>query len=206
MKKLKVVALILGLAVALGAATFGITSAWLTDQDSTSKTFTMGDISYTMGGSFTTSTPIVPGMALIATPITIENNSTVDSQIRIIITYTEYTGTKEAPVKTTDPVYYIGSASSDVVLTLNSGWVNDGNYWYYGSKTGETMSYTTIASTDLNTATNLITALSYSGANVGNEYAAATDLVVTITLQAKQADNVTWSDMGSIDFTTGLAQ
>jgi len=55
------------------------------------------------------------------------------------------------------------------------------------------------------TAYPMFTSLSYNGALIGNDYQAATGLTITITFQAKQDGYVEWADMGSIDFSTGLA-
>ncbi len=81
MKKSKLIVLIVSLVIVLTAATYGITSAWLTDTDNKSETFTMGDISYTLAGALIANTnKIVPGQNLVGTTFTVTNGSTVASQ------------------------------------------------------------------------------------------------------------------------------
>ena len=180
----------------LTAATYGITSAWLTDTDNKSETFTMGDISYTLAGALIANTnKIVPGQNLVGTTFTVTNGSTVASQLRMQITYTTVSG----GTATTGVIYTAAAGGNGIITDINTGnWVygND-NYWYLGSKTNNIPVNTT--------AYTMFTSLKYNGATIGNDYAAASGLVITITFQAKQAEYVDWADMGSINFSTGLA-
>lgn len=196
MKKSKLIVLIVSLVIVLTAATYGITSAWLTDTDNKSETFTMGDISYTLAGALIANTnKIVPGQNLVGTTFTVTNGSTVASQLRMQITYTTVSG----GTATTGVIYTAAAGGNGIITDINTGnWVygND-NYWYLGSKTNNIPVNTT--------AYTMFTSLKYNGAIIGNDYAAASGLVITITFQAKQAEYVDWADMGSINFSTGLA-
>jgi len=196
MKKSKLIVLIVSLVIVLTAATYGITSAWLTDTDNASETFTMGDISYTLAGALITNTnKIVPGQNLVGTTFTVTNGSAVASQLRMQITYTTVSG----GTATTGVIYTAAAGGNGIITDINTGnWAygND-NYWYLGSKTNNIPVNTT--------AYTMFTSLKYNGATIGNDYAAASGLVITITFQAKQAEYVDWADMGSINFSTGLA-
>lgn len=198
MKKNKLIILIVSLVVVLAAATYGITSAWLTATDNESETFTMGDVNYTLTGALIANTnPIVPGQDLVATDFTVTNASTVTSQLRIQITYTTVSGGLPA----TGIVYTGTTGGNGIITDINtSTWYYSDNYWYLGTGTGpdETIAVNTTAYT-------MFTSLEYNGALIGNDYEAATGLVITITFQAKQDGYVEWADMGSIDFSTGLA-
>lgn len=196
MKKSKLIVLIVSLVVVLAAATYGITSAWLTDTDNEAETFTMGDVSYTLSGALIANTnPIVPGQDLVGTDFVVTNASTVASQLRIQITYTTVSGGTP-----TTGIVYTGATGGDGIITdiSASTWKYSNNYWYLGATADDTIAVNTIAYT-------MFTSLSYNGALIGNDYQAATGLTITITFQAKQDGYVEWADMGSIDFSTGLA-
>ncbi|MDD4056807.1 MAG: TasA family protein [Bacilli bacterium] len=197
MKKSKLIVLIVSLVVVLAAATYGITSAWLTDTDNEAETFTMGDVNYALSGALVANTnPIVPGQDLVGTDFVVTNASTVASQLRIQITYTTVSG----GTPTTD-IIYTGATGGDGIVTdiSASTWTYSNNYWYLGATADDTIAVNTTAYT-------MFTSLSYNGALIGNDYQAATGLTITITFQAKQDGYVDWADMGSIDFSTGLAE
>jgi len=196
MKKSKLIILIVSLVVVLSAATYGITSAWLTDTDNASETFTMGDISYTLSGALIANTdPIVPGQDLVGTNFVVTNASTVASQLRIQITYTTVSGGTP-----TTGVIYTGLERGNGIITDIStlAWTYSDNYWYLGITANDTIPVNTTAYT-------MFTSLEYNGALIGNDYATEGGLVITITFQAKQDEYVEWADMGSINFSTGLA-
>ncbi len=196
MKKSKLIILIVSLVVVLSAATYGITSAWLTDTDNASETFTMGDISYTLSGALIANTdPIVPGQDLVGTNFVVTNASTVASQLRIQITYTTVSGGTP-----TTGVIYTGLEGGNGIITDIStlAWTYSDNYWYLGITANDTIPVNTTAYT-------MFTSLEYNGALIGNDYATEGGLVITITFQAKQDEYVEWADMGSINFSTGLA-
>lgn len=196
MKRSKLIVLIVSLVVVLAAATYGITSAWLTDTDNEAETFTMGDVNYALSGALVANTnPIVPGQDLVGTDFVVTNASTVASQLRIQITYTTVSGGTP-----TTGIIYTGATGGDGIVTdiSASTWTYSNNYWYLGATADDTIAVNTTAYT-------MFTSLSYNGALIGNDYQAATGLTITITFQAKQDGYVDWADMGSIDFSTGLA-
>jgi hypothetical protein len=189
MKKIKksiylVIIMLLGV---VGLTTYAVT-AWLTDTDTSGpQTFTVGDVEFALSGAATTVTPVVPGQELVATKYTLTNASTVSTELRVKITIvTSY------PSADTD-------AKSLVLMTLGSNWgAETGGYYYYSVSSDPII----VAGTQ---ALDFLTSLKLDGSKVGNPYTAAT-FTVTIMFEAKQADYVTWTELGtaSIDFTTGI--
>lgn len=186
MKKNKIWILILALAGALGIVTGGIL-AWLTDTQTTpAQTFTVGEVSYTWtSGSFALS-PVVPGQNIIATPYNLINTSNVDSELRMDITIT-YGAAMDA--------------TNLVIYTLDNNWELEGDgFFYYRAGTEVDGKYPIAPFTNI----DVITGLSLDGSLVGNDFSNV-EFTVTMTFYAKQSDFVTWAQLGSINFTTGLS-
>ena len=186
MKKKRLWILIIGLASAVGLVTGGIL-AWLTDTKTTpTQTFTVGDVTYDWtAGAFVTG-PVVPGQNVIATPYNLTKTSNVDSELRLEITIT-YGASIDA--------------TSLVVYTLDSNWdLETDDYYYYRAVAEVAGKYPIAPSTNV----NVITGLSLDGGLVGNDFSGV-EFTVTITFYAKQSNYVTWAQLGSINFTTGLA-
>ncbi|MDD4212271.1 MAG: hypothetical protein PHY42_02600 [Bacilli bacterium] len=189
MKKIKksiylVIIMLLGV---VGLTTYAVT-AWLTDTDTSGpQTFTVGDVEFALSGAATTVTPVVPGQELVATKYTLTNASTVSTELRVKITIvTSYPSVDE-------------DAKSLVLMTLGSNWGTETDGYYYYSVSSNPI---IVAGTQ---ALDFLTSLKLDGSKVGNPYTAAT-FTVTIMFEAKQADYVTWTELGSasIDFTTGI--
>lgn len=189
MKKIKksiylVIIMLLGV---VGLTTYAVT-AWLTDTDTSGpQTFTVGDVEFALTGAATTVTPVVPGQELIATKYTLTNASTVSTELRVKITVvTSY------PSADTD-------AKSIVTMVLGDNWGTEtSGYYYYSVDSNPVIAAGTQA-------LDFITSLKIDGSKVGNLYTGAT-FTVTIMFEAKQADYVTWAELGTanINFTTGL--
>lgn len=159
----------------------------------------VGDITYTLTGAFIADdTLIVPGQELVLTPFVLDNNSSVDSQIRMKITYLGYVwnGVEVVPQVLT----YVSSEDDFLFVTVGSGFVVTGDYWYYTDDPlilgpdyvlePETGVFTLLSSVYLNGATTNI--------DFADEV-----VWIRITVEVKQADNVTWSELVDIDFATG---
>lgn len=179
-KKLIVLSILMGIAL---IGLIGTTVAWLTSTGQKELTFEMGEVQYEITTTTTTTSKIVPGQNVFSTgAVTLTNGSNVDTQVRILVSI-EQNGTE---------------VNADLVtLAADSNWTPDNGYWYYGGLEGKVTSGTTSLSFPIS--------LVFNGATVGNTYAGKT-FTVTLTFEAKQADHVAWSDMGSIDFSTGLAK
>jgi hypothetical protein len=192
MKIKKIYILILGLIIAVGALT-GSILAWLTDTGTTAdKTFTVGDVTYTWTPGTLVDNPVVPGQNIIATlsPYQLTNSSTVDSEIRMRITITYDEGTAPSADHAVD-------ATDLVIFTLGTGWVYDTDAYYYTKGTAVPATNTTPF--------NVLTGLVLDGAQVGNDFSGIV-FTMSLVFEAKQADYVTWAELGTanIDFGTGL--
>lgn len=187
-KSVYILIILIALLIVSGVST---TLAWLTDTSSSEQTFTMGSVSYTL--NFTkTEDVIVPGQNLLDT-FSITNNSNVDSHIRFSITIDDLNESS-----TLDTTLGAESTDSPIIYKLseNSGISYEDGYFYYGSKSSPTDITTSLVITPLSS-------LSFNGEVVGNDYSNH-EFRVTIVLQAKQAEYVTWNDLGSISFETGI--
>ncbi|MCF7924526.1 MAG: hypothetical protein K9L64_05400 [Candidatus Izimaplasma sp.] len=153
---------------------------------------TVGDIDYTVSGDFVSSTdPIYPGQELINSPIIITNNSTIDTQMRLIITYTKI----EDTVVLNNHIY-TNDITDHLVVNFTSAFLYGADsYWYYPDQT------TILPVGQL----SIIDSVSYDGDVVSNNYA-DTPISISIVIQVKQADNVTWAELTSYDFSTGYPE
>ena len=166
-----------------------ITYAWIAYSESLgSGTISVGEIEYTYNGAFINgSETIFPNKELLDSPITVDNQSTIDTQLRLTISYTLIDD-----LSTTTKVYK-DEASDDLAVVFDDVFLLDGDYWYY-----QATDYS-ITSTGL---INLISSVYYDGNAASNEYASQ-NVEISILMQVKQADNVTWIDLATYDFNTG---
>ncbi|VEU83332.1 hypothetical protein [Acholeplasma hippikon] len=186
MKNKKLLMLILGLVLALGVTTTGIL-AWLTDTKTTTPIeFTVGEVKYTWNSGTTKTTPVVPGENVLSSSFSLTNGSTVTSELRMIISVMYDTNV---------------DGLSLVDLTLGSNWVLDNGYYYYRVGNEVDGKYPIPTTT---TSISVLEGLSLKGSLVGNNFIGKT-FIISITFQAKQNDYATWTDLGSINFATGLA-
>ena len=204
MNKKLIVFLSIALIIIFAAAT-GITYAWLTSTGNATIEYTVGDVSYTVTGNVQGNTTVVPGENLTNT-FTITNNSNVTTNLRVAIstTYNGWTigevGDANTPNKT-----------DQILVAVNeSGWEsveeNGVLYFYYGQKadTGEGQTGPEDLGANTNPSSFPFSEFRLNGYTVGNEHSGKT-VTITITFYAKQADYVTWDELGSVNFTTGLA-
>ncbi len=170
----------------------GITFGWYSDViDLNTGTVSVGDLRYTQTGDFITDGEIIyPGMELVNSSFSLTNESPISSQMRLKISYTKVNDPLVGGVETV----YTGAVDDHIAVTFDSTFVNSGDYWYYNSDVYE------IASNS--GAINLISSLYYDGNLVGNDYAQV-NCTITVTIEVKQNDNVTWSELTSYDFSTG---
>lgn len=163
----------------------GINALLIDTEETESVTFTSGKVSYTIGGNIKTGL-IVPGENLIDESITLINNSTVKHTLRISVE--------------------IKLAGNEILLDGSDGFIisedlttyftleNDGYYHY------QEIDYEI---SELVTNVTVITNLVLNGYQVQNDFS---DKVfeITIKLYVRQYDNISWEDLGSINFETGL--
>jgi hypothetical protein len=193
MKNKKYIILIIIALIFVVAVTTSVIRAWLTDTKKTSDSvFTIGDITYEWDGEQETG-KIVPGQNLIKTVYTLTNSSTIYSELRVKIEVTS--------------AYLDGDAISYVQIQMDTGWVLEDGHWYYrGAETvqvteGDITKYNI---QPLNQVIKTINSISLDGSKVGNDFSGSTFTLI-FTFQAKQSDYVTWSDLGQLNFETGLA-
>ncbi|MBN2540286.1 MAG: hypothetical protein JXB08_02045 [Bacilli bacterium] len=170
----------------------GFTFGWGFDSiDLNTGTISVGDLRYSQDGDFITNGTIMyPGMELVNTSFTLTNESPITSQMRLKIAYTKVEDPQVGGVTT----YYTGAVDDHLAVTFDSTFVNSGDYWYYNSDVYEI----TANSGQI----DLLSSISYDGNLVGNDYAQVS-CAITITIEVKQNDNVTWSELTSYDFETG---
>lgn len=178
----------------------GYTFAWFAKTVLVPKgELSVGDITYSLTGAFIADdTLIVPGQELIQTPFVLDNNSSIRSQIRMKITYLGYVwnGFEVVPEVQT----YVSSEDDFLFATVGPGFVVTGDYWYFTDNPAILgPDYILDPNTGIFT---LLTSVYLNGATTNIDFA---DEVVwiRITVEVKQADNVAWSELVNIDFSTG---
>lgn len=173
---------------------FGITFGWFSHQRTiTTHNIGVGDLLFVQSGSFIeTQDPIVPGQELVLSPFTLNNQSTISSQIRMQITYSKVSVENE--IKTNQTTVYRALESDHIQVVMNENFVYQNDYFYYGSYEFAIEPNSGILS--------FITNLSYDGSVVGIDYTNE-PIQIVITIQVKQSDHVVWTDLTSYDFQTG---
>ena len=200
MNKKIVIALSLIL-VALIAASSVVTYAWLTSTGSSdSIKYKVGEINYTITGpQVADNTYVVPGQQ-IASDFVITNSSNIATNLRVQFTITVDVTNAVNPSASKDWTIGSNNSTDELILTLNANWVLDTDgYLYYGGKDLE-------ADDEIAASTNPsspIEGLQLNGALIGNDYSGAV-ITVQATFYAKQDAYIKWSEMGSINWTTGI--
>ena len=200
MNKKIVIALSLIL-VALIAASSVVTYAWLTSTGSSdSIKYKVGDINYTITGpQVADNTYVVPGQQ-IASDFVITNSSNIATNLRVQFTITVDVTNAVNPSAPKDWTIGSNTSTDELILTLNTNWVLDTDgYLYYGGKDKE-------ADDVIEASTNPsspIEGLQLNGDLIGNDYSGAV-ITVQATFYAKQDAYIKWSEMGSINWTTGI--
>lgn len=187
-----ILTLALGLVLVIGV-TATLISAWLTDTDTTDDTvFTVGDIQYTWAGAVIADTYVVPGQNLIGTTYTLTNGSNVGSELRVKVT------------AVSSHIGYTTDALELLDIDLATGWsaLTSGYYYYQGTSATQSGDKWIIAAGTQ--ALDVLTSIIIDGAQVGNSFSGKT-FTITFTFEAKQADYVTWAELATVDFETGLA-
>lgn len=200
MNKKIVIALSLIL-VALIAASSVVTYAWLTSTGtSNSINYKVGDINYTIEGpQVADNTYVVPGQQ-IASGFVITNSSNIETNLRVQFTITVDVTNAVNPGASKDWTIGSNNSTDELILTLNTNWVLDTDgYLYYGGKDLEADDVIA-ASTN---PSSPIAGLQLNGALIGNDYSGAV-ITVQATFYAKQDAYIKWSEMGSINWTTGI--
>ena len=165
--------------VALFAIIAGSTFAWLTDKgESDTITYTVGEVDYEISVDSTTTEKVVPG-DFIAPTFNIENKSNVETNLRIKLTIEGASGMT------------IGEEDTNhLILTLNTDWVKDGDYYYFKNKDKDAGSIA--LDEDIS---SHISSLVINGEKVDNEFATKT-INIKVLWEVKQAAHVDWNAVG----------
>jgi len=153
----------------------------------------VGALDYTASGSFVSDNTIfAPEDELVNTSFEVDNQSSLRSQLRIQITYTKVTN--NAGTISSDTQIYHNDITDHIAVVMNENFVQSGDYFYYGGDTFNIETYTGVMS--------LITSIVYDGNFAGIDYQNM-PIGISIIIEVKQADNVTWSELVGYDFSTG---
>lgn len=149
----------------------------------------VGEIDFSSSGSFIDPTlPIYPGMELINEAIVVTDASTIDTQIRVMITYTRV---EDGVI--IENYFYTGDINEHIDVNFTSVFVyGDDYYWYYPDKTSP-LDVTSLP---------ILDSIFYEGNFVSNQYAEAL-IRVNVVIQVKQSDYVTWLELANYNFVTG---
>lgn len=172
----------------------GISFGWYADVfDLNSGTISVGDLRYSETGAFITDNQVIyPGLELVDTAITVTNSSPIDSQLRVKISYTKVT--RPVDVLVVQTVNYANAVDDHLAVTFDSTFVYSDGYWYYNATDAVISANSGLIS--------VLSSIQYDGDQTGNDYAGQT-VGITVTIEVKQSDNVTWSELTSYDFSTG---
>lgn len=195
MKKASIYLTITSLVLVLASLIMvGITYGWFTIQYTIPNgQVGAGELKYIPAGAFIPDASIlVPGEELVDTAFEVTNSSTIDSQLRIQIIYTKVINDNNV-ISSSNQIYH-NDIDDHINVTMNGSFVLSGDYFYYGGDTSVIPLGSGLIS--------LVTSLYYDGEFTGIDYSSET-VHVTLIVQAKQADNVTWTQLINYDFETG---
>lgn len=174
----------------------GVTYGWGADLVNLGNgTISVGDLRYTQTGSFVTDGTIVhPMEELIDTNISIDNQSSIESQLRVKITYTKITNPTGDSLVIEEDYVYTDDTSEHISVIFDSAFTYDSGYWYSNGTTG------VLSANSGNLA--IISSIIYDGENTNIDYVGQ-DVAISVTIEVKQNDNVTWTELVGYDFSTG---
>lgn len=168
--------------------------AYYFDQkDTGSVDLTLGEVSFTWTGSLITDF-VMPGQELVDTTFTLNNQSTVETELRFsVTTSTSLLGTVDI-----EDIFSTYVFDSDWVLEV------DGYYYYRGLDTDSTSEPGKYKIPTNVLQIPVLSSLQLDGYAIRNEHVGQT-VSITLTFQAKQGPFIDWATLGSTnyDFSTG---
>lgn len=195
MKKSGIIITFALLIMAIIALSVTMIRAWLTDTKTTDNVdMVVGDVDYTFTGSLLASNSIiVPGQNVVATAFTLTNESNIGTEIRFSLTVMDgATDITDKIITNIDTDKWVYSSGHYYFRDTNVAPLQDDKYIIPAKVDGQ-------ASLVL----NILSEIKLDGSKIGNTYSDKT-LTFNITFHAKQADYVTWTELGSINWSTGL--
>ncbi len=177
--------------------------AWFSESlASNSFELNSGEIKVEVNGSLIDSDEtnyILPGQNLVLTNYTLTNSSSIDIELRIKIEYS-YVNKNETNETELLTKTYQGLENEELIVSLDSKWVNNQDYWYYGEIiTDETNVLHSEQIKPTTTELPLIDDIHYNGEVVGNDYSYINlnqELSIKLTFEVKQAKHLTWQLLG----------
>lgn len=161
--------------------------------------FESGEIAYGYEGAFIPSDEVfVPSENLLRQTIRVNNQSSIETNLRMKISYTRIYVDGSEQVITETVVYK--DHSSDPVDPVNDDHI-DINFATAVTRVGDHYLVNNPFSPNSGLR-SLILSISYDGEYVNNQYASQI-IEVSIVIDVRQADEVTWSELTTIDFETG---
>lgn len=168
--------------------------AYYFDQkDTGSVDLTLGEVSFTWTGSLITDF-VMPGQELVDTTFTLNNQSTVETELRFSVTAsTSLLGTVDI-----EDIFSTYVFDSDWVLEV------DGYYYYRGLDTDSTSEPGKYKIPTNVLQIPVLSSLQLDGYAIRNEHVGQT-VSITLIFQAKQGPFIDWATLGSTnyDFSTG---
>jgi hypothetical protein len=158
-----------------------------------------GDLTYVLAGELVNGEIIiVPGLELVVEEFTLTNTSSIDSQLRMKISYLAYVRVGTDVVE--QELHYQGDTSDFLYIELGPNFVKSGDYWYYNE---DSLLEGPLFVIEENSGLMvLFTSIIYDGTLTGIDFASK-EIYILITIEVKQANNVTWSELVNINFQTG---
>lgn len=154
---------------------------------------TLGEVSFTWTGAFVTDF-VMPAQELIDTPFTLNNQSTVETELRFsVVASTSLLGTVDL-----EDIFTVYEFDADWVLE------SDGYYYYRGTNTDSTSEPGKYKIPTNVLQIPVLLSLKLDGYVIRNEYVGQT-VTLSLTFQAKQGPFIDWATLGSTnyDFSTG---
>lgn len=167
-----------------------VTYAWIAYSETIDGgPISVGKLDYTYSGDFIDGSidPIYPHKELLQSSISVNNQSSISSQLRVRIEYTL------VETSSTNKIYR-AEATDDLSVTFISNFSYDNDYWYY-----ESINYKILTASG---PIGIISSLYYDGFKSSNEYSSEV-INISVLVQVKQGDNVDWADLTTYNFTTG---
>lgn len=188
-----IISIVSSLLVLASVLMIGFSFGWFADViDLNDGTISVGDLRYSETGAFITDNQILqPGQELLDTAITLTNTSPIESQMRVKISYTKIT--RPVDVLVIETVNY-SDTDDHLAVVFDSTFVYSSDYWYYNATDAVISANSGLI--------EMISSIYYDGEFTGIDYSEQT-VSITVTIEVKQSDNVTWSELTSYDFSTG---
>ncbi len=161
--------------------------------------FESGEIAYGYEGAFIPSDEVfVPSENLLRQTIRVNNQSSIETNLRMKISYTRiYVDVSEQVI--TETVVY-KDLSSDPIDPVNDDHINI-NFATAVNRVGDYYLVNNAFSPNSGLQ-SLILSIAYDGDYVNNQYASQI-IQLSIVIDVRQSDEVTWSELMTIDFETG---